>query len=89
VLRALANEYARAHGYDPRGHWTLIVHADDSIEFFRFERREDMWCCELEAVIKAMIAEELASDPQPRPLAQHRPFRAYLRKRLGSTATAG
>jgi hypothetical protein len=86
----LVDEYARTYGYDPHGHWVLIVHADDSTEFFRFDQPEQMWCCELQSVIGVMIAEEVRQLPHdpPRPLAQHRPFRAYLRERLAGVAAA-
>jgi hypothetical protein len=38
------------------------VHADDSTDFFRFERREEMWCCRLRPAIKAMIEEQLRPE---------------------------
>ena len=37
-------EYVRAHGHEPEGHWIIIVHPDETSEFYRFDSREEMWC---------------------------------------------
>jgi hypothetical protein len=40
------DDYARANGHDPGDMpWIMIIHADGSSEFFRFEDEKDMWCC--------------------------------------------
>jgi hypothetical protein len=41
------------------GHWIIIVHPDGTSEFYRFEDRDKMWCCEASPLINAMLAWEL------------------------------
>jgi hypothetical protein len=55
----LREEYARSRGYDPKGSWILIVHADDSTEFYRFDDPSQMWCCQYQQQIGRMLADEV------------------------------
>jgi len=58
----LRDDYARYYGYDPDGNWILIVHVDNSTEFYRFEDPADMWCCKRKYEIGAMLDAEVRAS---------------------------
>lgn len=61
----LRDNYARSFGYDPAGNWILIVHADNTTEFFRFEEPSEMWCCARREEIGAMLDAEVRAMALP------------------------
>lgn len=61
----LRDEYARSFGYDPSGSWILIVHADNSTEFYRFDDPSKMWCCGRRDEIGTMLDAEVRALVSP------------------------
>ena len=53
------DEYARAYGHEPTDNWILVVHPDDSSEFFTFDDPSDMWCCDARPSIRERLGEEV------------------------------
>jgi len=52
----MMNLYAESHGHVSVGNWILIVHPDNSTEFYRFDNKKEMWCCSLKAEIRRALA---------------------------------
>ena len=52
------DEYVLSYGYVPTGNWILIVHEDDTTEYYTFEDQKDMWCCRLKEVVGATLDAE-------------------------------
>jgi len=55
----LMDEYALSYGHQPTENWILIVHTDDSSEFYPFEDPAEMWCCDFKSVVRRQIGEEV------------------------------
>jgi len=57
----LMDDYARSYGHEPSRNWILIVHANNTTEFYRFDDPREMWCCAHQAEIKNALAREVRS----------------------------
>lgn len=53
------DEYALSHGHQPTENWILIVHADNSTEFYTFDDPSSMWCCEYKGILRTQIMDEV------------------------------
>jgi hypothetical protein len=56
----MLDEYARSYGCDPRGNWILIIHEDDTPEFYNFDSPQAMWCCTFNTEIRGALRDERA-----------------------------
>ena len=65
----MMNLYAESHGHVSVGNWILIVHPDNSTEFYRFDNKKEMWCCSLKAEIRRALADEMAASAAHSPMA--------------------
>jgi hypothetical protein len=66
IENRLFEEYARVYGYEAEGSWILVVHADDTSEFFPFDDPADMWCCDQRGTVLTSLAAETIVSPPPR-----------------------
>jgi hypothetical protein len=39
------DDYARSYGCEPTDNWILIVHRDNTTDFYTFADPGEMWCC--------------------------------------------
>jgi hypothetical protein len=53
------DEYARSYGHEPTERWILIVHADNTSEFYPFDDPTTMWCCDRGPLIRDMLDDEV------------------------------
>jgi len=56
---ALMDEYVRSYGHVPADNWILVVHGDNSSEFYTFKDPAEMWCCRQKEAISSMINSEV------------------------------
>ncbi len=54
------DEYARSYGHEPTENWILVVHADDTSEFYAFDDPAVMWCCDRKHAVRSMLGDEVA-----------------------------
>lgn len=55
------DQYALEYGHQPTANWILIVHPDNSSDFFTFEEPDEMWCCESRGAVRKLIDNELTA----------------------------
>jgi hypothetical protein len=55
----LMDEYARSYGHQPTGNWILVVHPDDSSDFYPFGDPAQMWCCENKGDVRRRLSDEV------------------------------
>jgi hypothetical protein len=53
------DDYARSYGHEPVGNWILVVHPDNSTEFFTFDDPADMWCCDRRETIRELVLSQM------------------------------
>jgi hypothetical protein len=53
------DEYARSYGHEPTENWILVVHPDDSSDFYPFEDPTQMWCCDRRSDVRQRLGEEV------------------------------
>jgi hypothetical protein len=56
------DEYARSYGHEPVENWILVVHADDSSDFYTFDDPRDMWCCNQRRDVREMLSGEVSAS---------------------------
>jgi len=52
--------YARSYGHEPPENWILVVHPDDTTEFYTFDDPTAMWCCDYREVVRGVIRTEMS-----------------------------
>jgi hypothetical protein len=58
----LMDEYARSYGHEPTSNWILVVHPDDSSDFYTFDDPSTMWCCEERTHLRGLLSEEVKAS---------------------------
>jgi hypothetical protein len=57
------DEYARSYGHEPPDNWILMVHPNNTSEFYTFDDPSNMWCCEERFHIRDELGAEVAEPP--------------------------
>jgi len=58
----LMDEYARSYGHEPTASWILVVHPDNTSEFFTFDDPTQMWCCGRREAIRELIQQQISGE---------------------------
>lgn len=53
------DEYAKSYGHEPTENWILVVHVDNSSEFYSFDDSAGMWCCAEQGNIRSVLSKEI------------------------------
>ena len=74
----LMAQYARDHGHEPTDSWILIVHSDETSDYFPFEDASWMWCCALAPLIRFLEYASIENHDRDTREANARAVRRFL-----------
>jgi len=57
----LMDAYAREYGHEPTDNWILVVHPDDTSDFYVFADASEMWCCDRKGDVREQLRDEASA----------------------------